>query len=102
MVLNNNNKVKSVDDLVLENVLSVMDFNNSWTGTMTELREQFIRLQTKRDVKKLVKVLPKSPNSLRVVLNRITNRLRTRGLSVKFGRTPDHARNRFIKLVNNA
>ena len=91
------NKTSSVNDLVLGNILSVMDMNRSWSGTMTDLNDLFLDLAG-RSSRRLAKSLPKSPSALRVVINRVANRLRTRGISVKFGRTTDHSRTRFVRF----
>lgn len=93
-----NSKINLVDNLVLENVISVMDMNKTWTGTMTELNELFLNLAG-RGSKSLSKKLPRSPSFLRIVINRIANRLRTRGMSVKFGRTNDRTRTRYVKFA---
>lgn len=90
------NQTASTDDVVLHGVLSVLDrSDNVWMGTMTDLG-----LALSRAVRRGAgKTLPGSSSSLRVVLNRIVNRLRSRGVSVRFGRTTDHMRTRFVKLV---
>ena len=74
---------KNVENLenVLNGVLTVLDEYEVWTGTMTDLNKELVR-NLGRQVK-----LPKSPSALRVALNRVVNRLRSRGISVKFGRT---------------
>jgi uncharacterized protein len=86
----------NVDDVVLGGVLTalVKSHVKSWTGTMTELQTALVSVLGKKQSV----VLPGSPAALRVVLNRVTNRLRTRGISVRFTRTPDHARTRFVKF----
>jgi hypothetical protein len=86
----------SVDDIVLSGVLTVLVRSNvrSWSGTMTELQTALVRvLGKKRSV-----VLPGSPGALRVVINRVVNRLRNRSVSVRFTRTPDHARTRVVRF----
>lgn len=91
------NKVNSVDNLVLEGTLKTLEDSSSWRGTMTDLNNALVKVFHKSSSK--LKTLPGSPSALRVVLNRIANRLRTRGVSVKFGRTTDHTRTRFVRLV---
>lgn len=82
-----------INNTVLDGVLFVLDRQSSWTGTMTDLRSRLIEeLGTKRD-------LPRSPSALRVTLNRVVNRLRTRGVSVRFGRTTDHSRTRYVRFA---
>lgn len=87
-----NSKVESVDNLVLSGVLKVLNKDNSsWIGTMTELNSVLARTVGNQS-----KSLPGSPSALRVVLNRIVNRLRSRKVSVKFARTTDHTRTRYV------
>jgi hypothetical protein len=91
-----NSKTVSVDDLVLEGVLKVLDRSDSlWVGTMTELNAALVKVLGKRQVN----VLPGSPSALRIVLNRVVNRLRTRKVSVKFARSNDHIRTRYVKFT---
>lgn len=92
-----NNQVK-VDDVVLHSVLEVLRKHGSvpWTGTMTDLSSALVKVLGKRRSD----VLPGSPSALRVVLNRILNRLRTRKVSVKFSRTNDHARTRYVTFTH--
>lgn len=91
-----NSKINSVDNLVLEGILNTLKGaeHHTWLGTMTELKP-YLSIGLTKNKKN---ILPVSPSALRVVINRIVNRLRTRGVSVKFGRTTDHSRTRFIKL----
>lgn len=93
MMLNRNNV--NVDDIVLNGVLSLMNSNPEWSGTMTQLSNNLVKVLDKKQIK----MLPGSPSALRIVLNRIVNRLRNRKVSIKFGRTPDHTRTRFVKLA---
>jgi hypothetical protein len=90
----NSNK-NETDNTVLTNVLSVISKskNHTWTGTMTDLQVAMCKKSVNGN-------LPKSASSLRMVLNRIINRLRSRGVSVKFGRTPDAMRTRFVEFVS--
>lgn len=85
------------DELVLNGVLSMISSSEEspWTGTMTELKNTLVKVTGKKDSKSL----PQSPSALRVVLNRVVNRLRNRKISVKFGRTTDHTRTRFVKFT---
>lgn len=89
--------VLNSDDVVLSGVLSIFNkqsSNYSWKGTMTGFSDVLRKNISKNESK----VLPGSPSALRVVLNRIVNRLRSRGVSVKFGRTPDYTRTRFVEF----
>jgi hypothetical protein len=87
----------SNDEVVLNGVLSMASSNKEqlWTGTMTQLNDTLVKVVGKKDSK----MLPRSPSALRVVLNRIVNRLRSRKIGVKFGRTTDHSRTRFVKFT---
>lgn len=90
MTLNNS---KNIDDTILNGVLMVLDKNNIWVGTMTNLKSQLV-VELGRKTR-----LPRSPSALRVVLNRVINRLRTRGVSVRFGRTNDRTRTRYVRFA---
>ena len=95
-----NSKTNLVDNVVLEGIVKSVKDNtatNQWRGTMTELDSTLVKTFDKNRAK--INNLPGSPSALRVVLNRIANRLRTRGISVKFGRTNDRTRTRFVKFV---
>lgn len=92
-----NSKINSVDNIVLESILNTLEGANlhKWQGTMSELKLKLFLGLTKSKRSNL----PGSPSALRVVINRIVNRLRTRGVSVKFGRTNDRTRTRFVKFA---
>lgn len=90
----------SVDEVVLAGVLSVLTKHNkrsqeAWVGTMTELNSALVRVLSKKNSV----VLPKSPSALRTVMNRVVNRLRSRKVSVRFGRTSDHTRTRYVEFT---
>jgi hypothetical protein len=87
----------SIDDVVFGSVLSFLDRQNvrTWTGTMTDLSTGLVRVSGK----KISSVLPGSPSALRVVLNRVVNRLRNRKIGVRFGRTTDHTRTRYVRFT---
>jgi hypothetical protein len=91
------NKIMNVDEAVMQGVLSIIGNGNTgkWTGTMTELRTTLNRVLGRKQAK----VLPGSPGALRIVLNRVVNRLRNRRISVRFARTTDHARTRFVRFT---
>jgi hypothetical protein len=86
----------NVDGVVLTGIQAVLvrSTNRNWSGTMTELNMALVRVLGR----KRSQVLPGSPSALRVVVNRIVNRLRSRGISVRFTRTPDHARTRVVRF----
>jgi hypothetical protein len=93
-------KTQSTDNVVLEVILSTLNAASQWRGTMTELDSVLVSSIGRNRTK--LSALPGSPSALRVVLNRIAPRLRARGVSVKFGRTTDSTRTRFVKLVKPA
>lgn len=98
MTLKNNTKntvSTSVDNTVLTGVVSVLRNNKTWSGTMTDLNSALVKVLGKKSSQ----VLPGSPSALRVVLNRVVNKLRNKKISVKFARTPDHTRTRLVRFA---
>jgi hypothetical protein len=89
------NEKKMREELVLNSVLNFINMNPEWVGTMTTLRTKLTRMLGKN----LSENLPKSPAALRMTLNKIVNRLRVRRVSVKFGRTHDHAGVKYVKFL---
>jgi hypothetical protein len=87
--------INNAYDIIFRGIRSITYKYGNWTGTMTSLASALTRVLSKRQRT----FLPSSPATLRVIINQITNRLRSRGISVKFGRTPDHNRTRFVKFV---
>jgi hypothetical protein len=87
----------NVDEIVLSKIDTIVSdqSGSTWTGTMTNLTTALNRVLSHRQRT----LLPKSPSALRVVVNRIANRLRSRGIGVRFGRTTDHARTRYVKFA---
>lgn len=87
----------NIDEIVLAKVSTVVENQSGsrWTGTMTNLMTAINRVSSRRQRE----ILPGSPGALRVVINRIANRLRNRGIGVRFGRTTDHARTRFVRFT---
>lgn len=92
-----NTVTNNVNDIVFRGISSIVEgqFLSTWTGTMTELTTALNRVLSKRQRT----LLPGSPGALRVVINSVVNRLRNRGIGVRFGRTSDHARTRFVKFA---
>lgn len=97
MTLNNkaNTASANVDDVVLNGILEVVRSVRVWSGTMTELNAALVKVLGK----KRAKILPGSPSALRVVTNRVVNKLRNRKISVKFVRTTDHTRTRLVRFA---
>jgi hypothetical protein len=87
----------TVDDVVFRGISSVVERQSvgTWVGTITNLTTALNRVLSKKQRV----ILPGSPGALRVVINRVVNRLRNRGIGVKFGRTSDHMRTRFVKFA---
>lgn len=93
-----NVQVNSVESVVFNGVMSVVSGvrkGRSWTGTMTDLQSALVSQLSRKESS----VLPGSPSALRVVLNRVVNKLRNRSVSVKFGRTTDHTRTRYVRFA---
>ena len=78
-------------NIVLEGVLFILNKDKIWTGTMTNLNSTLANILGKN-------ILPRSPSALRTILNGVVNRLRNRGVSVKFGRSTDRTRTRYVKF----
>lgn len=85
----------NVDDIVFRSVSSIVERQDVWMGTMTELSAAINRVASKRQRT----ILPGSPSALRIVINRVINRLRNRGVSVKFIRSSDHGRTRLVRFM---
>lgn len=87
----------NIDEIVLSKIYTVVESQSGskWTGTMTNLMSAINRVSSKRQRE----ILPGSPSALRVVINRVANRLRNRGIGVRFGRTTDHARTRYVRFT---
>ena len=85
------------NEIVLNGILSVMERQNGriWTGTMTTLTTALNKVLSKNERT----FLPGSPSALRVVINRVVNRLRNRGIGVRFTRTTDHVRTRHVRFT---
>jgi len=81
-----------IDDSILNGILSFLNKKRIWKGTMTSLNSKLIRTLGNNVI------LPGSPSALRVALNRIVNRLRCRGVSVKFNRANNRIRTRYVRF----
>jgi len=87
----------SSDSVVVKGVSSFVSSNPNWVGTMTQLSEK-ISSSLHREEKGL---LPRSASALRKVINRNIRRIRSRGIAIKFGRTPDRMRTRLVRIVSS-
>lgn len=87
-----------VNDLVFTKINAILSNQSGgkWIGTMTNLMTALNKVSSKRQRE----ILPGSPGALRVVINRVANRLRNRGIGVKFSRTTDHARTRNVRFTH--
>ena len=94
----NNSKTNNANEVIFRGVLSIVERQSAgpWIGTMTELNTALNRVLSKKQRT----MLPGSPGALRIVMNRITNKLRNKGVGVRFGRTTDHTRTRYVKFIN--
>jgi len=90
-------KTNNVNEIVFRGVLSALERQNAeqWIGTMTDLGSEIRRTLTRKERQ----MLPGSPSALRVVMNRVVNRIRNRGVSVRFGRATNRMRTRFVKFA---
>ena len=95
----NNRENDQISDSILAGVLALLNRRSSgeWVGTMSELDNSLTRVLGKR----VPRNWPGSPSALRVALNKAVNRLRVKKIAVKFGRTSDHSRTRYVKFVTN-
>ena len=92
----NSKQINNSNEVVMQGVLSIIgNKNKTWTGTMTELNAALNRTLGRKQSQ----MLPGSPAALRIVMNRVANRLRARGISVRFARTTDHMRTRYVRFV---
>ena len=78
-------KQKTVDNIILNAVQNVVSKrgDKGIDATLTQVQKTIYTNISKEDRK----ILPKSPSSLRIVLNRIINRLKVRGIRLNFTRT---------------
>jgi len=86
---------QSVDTLVVEGFSSFVSQNPNWTGTMTQLSRKISRTLSRSEKN----LLPGSASALRKVIDRNIRRIRSRGISVKFARTPDRMRTRLVQIA---
>ena len=92
-----NSKTNVVDNVIFRGVNSIVERQSRgiWIGTMSELNAALNRVLSRKQRT----LLPGSPGALRVVINRVVNRIRNRGIGVRFGRTTDHSRTRFVRFA---
>ena len=95
-MFNNNENNVSVDDVIVQTVANFVQTHTNWTGTMTQLSRKIARTagRTNRNY------LPGSPSALRKVIDRNLRRIRSRGVTVRFTRSTDRNRTRYVTLVS--
>lgn len=91
------NRYVEVNEVIYKGITSVVERKSDgiWVGTMSELTGALNRVLSKRQRT----LLPASPSALRLAVNRVVSRIRNKGISVKFGRTTDHTRTRFVRFA---
>lgn len=83
-----------VETTVKERIISLLNRREEgWSGTMTDLNRAITSGR-----KTIPENWPSSPSVLRRVVNRVVPRLRRLGVSVRFGRTTDHMRTRYVEF----
>lgn len=93
-----NTAINNINDVVLRGISSIMGRQSvrTWIGTMTELTTALNKVLSRRQRT----LLPGSPSALRMIIDRVANRLRNKGVGVRFGRTSDHTRTRFVRFAH--
>lgn len=87
-----NQSNSDINNIIFNGILNIIEKNdNTWSGTMTQLNEKLSKVIGKSNSS----LLPGSPSALRIALNKVVNRIRNRGVSVRFNRT---AQARFVKF----
>lgn len=95
-----NSKINNeISDAMFNGVRTILSRRTTpWIGTMTELDASLNRVLRDR----VPSDWPGSPSALRVSFNRVVNRLRNAGVSIRFTRSTDHTRTRLVRLSNNS
>ena len=86
---------KSIDDMVLNSIINHLSTVSSEVVTTVTQLGKVLRPTVSRSEQKN---FPMQPVALRSVLNRITNRLRCRGITIQFSRSTDSNRTRYCTL----
>ena len=91
---NNQSNQETMYNTIFSGVKSIVSRRTSpWVGTISDLTEA---LETRINVPSQ---WPGSPSAFRVALNKVVNRLRNAGISVKFTRATDRMRTRLVRFV---
>src|SRR5574338_1622112 len=95
--MSNVSKSNIVDNVITRGINSIVERQSggTWIGTMSELNTALNRVLSQKQRT----LLPGSPGALRVIINRVANRIRSRGIGVRFGRTTDHSRTRYVRFA---
>ena len=90
-------ETQTVDNLVVQGVSLFATNNPSWSGTMTQLSKKISRTLSRSQKN----FLPGSASALRKVIDRNISKIRSRGVAVKFKRTPDRMRTRLVEIQSS-
>lgn len=83
------------ENTLVNSVISMLKRRSTpWTGTITELNSIIVKSVGKN----VREVWPRSPSALRVMLNKVVNRIRNAGVSIRFTRSADHNRTRLVSF----
>lgn len=94
MVLNSKTN-NDVSNTIVSGVKSIVRRRTTpWMGTMTDLGDAL-----ENRVNSVPANWPGSASALRVALNKVVNRLRNAGISVRFTRSTDHTRTRLVEFI---
>jgi hypothetical protein len=66
---------------------------STWTGSMTELEASLRKVVRRQNVS-----WPSNPRAMRATVDRLLPDLKKAGVKVRFGRTNDHNRKRFVEF----
>lgn len=91
---------KNIDNIVLNAVVSFVESKKTKTSEMTYTMTQLNNAIIKTIGKKTVEQWPGSPAALRVVLNRLVNKLRARKVSLSFSKTAGSNSKRVVKVAS--
>lgn len=90
----NSKTYNEVDNLVVDGIINVSHKSPDWTGTMTDLSVELVKIIGRKNKN----LLPGSASALRRVIDRNIGRIRNRKVSIKFTRTIDRNRTRLVTL----
>lgn len=88
------NATTDVNEIVFRGIIAFMAKQYVWEGTITNLTSGLNKVLTRQQRS----ILPGSPSAMRLVINRVVNRLRNQGIGVTFSRATDRKRTRFVRF----